>query len=57
MEKAFILYSKRGHLRVEAYTDVDWAGSISCRRSTFGYCTFVSGNLVTWKSKKSNQLY
>ena len=24
------------------------------RRSTSGYFTFVSGNLVTWKSKKQN---
>ena len=24
------------------------------RRSTFGYFTFVGGNLVTWKSKKQN---
>ena len=24
------------------------------RRSTFGYCSFVGGNLVTWRSKKHN---
>ena len=24
------------------------------RRSTSGYCSFVSGNLVTWGSKKQN---
>ena len=24
------------------------------RRSTSGYCSFVSGNLVTWRSKKQN---
>ena len=24
------------------------------RRSTSGYCTFVGGNLVTWRSKKQN---
>ena len=47
-----ILYSKGNDLGVEAYTDSDWAGSIVDRRSTTGYCTFVGGNLVTWKSKK-----
>lgn len=31
---------------------MDWTGSISDRRSTFGYCSFVWGNLVTWRSKK-----
>jgi hypothetical protein len=35
------------------YSDADWAGSYD-RKSTTGYCTFVGGNLVTWKSKKQN---
>lgn len=34
--------------------DPDWAGSISDRRSTSTYCTFVGGNLVTQRSKKQN---
>ncbi|KAL1190136.1 Retrovirus-related Pol polyprotein from transposon RE2 [Cardamine amara subsp. amara] len=34
------------------YCDADWAGDRMDRRSTTGYCTFVGGNLVTWKSKK-----
>ncbi|KAL6195313.1 hypothetical protein ACLB2K_030933 [Fragaria x ananassa] len=29
-------------------------GSITDRRSTSGYFTFVGGNLVTWRSKKQN---
>ncbi|KAM1030863.1 hypothetical protein PS2_034423 [Malus domestica] len=38
--------------QITGYCDADWAGnSIDCR-STTGYCTFVGGNLVTWKSKK-----
>ncbi|CAJ2659174.1 unnamed protein product [Trifolium pratense] len=47
-----ILFSNNGHLRVEGYTDADWAGSADDRRSTSGYFTFVGGNLVTWRSKK-----
>jgi hypothetical protein len=35
------------------YSDADWAGSFD-RKSTTGFCTFVGGNLVTWKSKKQN---
>lgn len=49
-----ILFSKHDHLQVEAYTDADWAGSVTDRRSTSGYCTFVGGNLVTWRSKKQS---
>ena len=47
-----ILYSNHGHNRVECFTDADWARSKEDRRSTSGYCVFVGGNLVSWKSKK-----
>ena len=50
-----VLFSKGvDHLKVEAYTDADWAGSIDDRRSTSGFFAFVGGNLVTWKSMKQN---
>ena len=49
-----LLFKSRGHLQIEAYTDADWDGSIGDRRSTSGYCSFVGGNLVTWRSKKQN---
>ena len=41
-------------MKLEAYTNVDYASSIIDRRSTLGYCTFFGGNLVTWRSKKQN---
>ena len=47
-----LLYKANGHLRVEAYTDANWAGSPSNRKSTTGYCIFLGGNLITWRSKK-----
>ena len=37
---------------IVGYCDADWAGDRVDRRSTTGYCTFIGGNLVTWKSKK-----
>ena len=37
---------------IEAYIDFDWAWSIVDRKSTFGFCTFVWGNLITWRTKK-----
>ena len=49
-----LLFKGHGHLQVEAFIDVDWAGSVVDRRSTSGYCTFFKGNLVTWRSKKWN---
>ncbi|XP_042491853.1 uncharacterized protein LOC122071517 [Macadamia integrifolia] len=41
-----------GKLRVEAYTNADWAGPD--KKSISGCYTFVGGNLVTWRSKKQN---
>lgn len=49
-----LLFSRNGHLKIESFTDADWAGSPDDRRSTSGYCTFVGGNLVTWRSKKQD---
>lgn len=37
---------------VVGYCDADWAGDRADIRSTTGYCTFIGGNMVTWKSKK-----
>ncbi|XP_058181355.1 uncharacterized mitochondrial protein AtMg00810-like [Rhododendron vialii] len=42
-----ILFSNHDHLRLEAFTDADWVGSVDDRRSTSGYCTFLGGNLIT----------
>ena len=39
---------------LDAYTDSDFAGSLSDRRSTSGYCIFLAGNLVIWRSKKQD---
>lgn len=47
-----LLFRKTTKREVELYSDADWAGSITDRRSTSGYCTYVWGNLTTWRSKK-----
>jgi hypothetical protein len=47
-----ILYRPNGYLRIEGFTDADWASSPLDKQSTIRYCTFLGGNLVNWKSKK-----
>ncbi|KAK3034070.1 hypothetical protein RJ639_034295 [Escallonia herrerae] len=49
-----LLYSNHGHSYIECFSDADWAGSKLDKKSTTGYCVFVGGNLVSWKSKKQS---
>ncbi|GJS16754.1 ribonuclease H-like domain-containing protein [Tanacetum coccineum] len=34
-----------------AYSDADWAGCPTTRRSTSGYCMFLGNNILSWSSK------
>ena len=47
-----LFFKKIARRDIELFSDEDWAGLLTNRRPTFGYCIFVWGNLVTWKSKK-----
>ncbi|KAM1117266.1 hypothetical protein ACFX19_007783 [Malus domestica] len=61
----FMHYPSMDHLKIVhrvlhylkgsiGYTNANWANnSLDCKFTT-GFCTFVGGNLVTWKSKKQS---
>ncbi|XP_070672606.1 uncharacterized mitochondrial protein AtMg00810-like [Malus domestica] len=49
-----IIMRNNNHTRILGYTDADWAGNALDRKSITGFCTFVRGNLVIWKSKKQS---
>lgn len=48
------MFRKSDRLLLEVYIDVDYAGLIIDKRSVIGYCIFLGGNLVTWRSKIQN---
>ncbi|GKB44283.1 ribonuclease H-like domain-containing protein [Tanacetum coccineum] len=39
-----------------AYSDADWRGCPSTRRSTSGYCVFLGDNLLFWFSKRQQTI-
>jgi len=49
-----IVMAKNGHTQITGYSDSDWAGNAIDRKSTTGYCMFVNGNLVSWRSRKQH---
>ncbi|CAN6725171.1 unnamed protein product [Malus baccata var. baccata] len=47
-----IIMKNNGSNHILDYIYADWAGNALDKKSTIGFCTFVGGNFVTWKSKK-----
>ncbi|GJU97835.1 ribonuclease H-like domain-containing protein [Tanacetum coccineum] len=39
-----------------AYTDADWAGCPTIKRSKSGYCVFLRDNLLLWSAKRQHTL-
>lgn len=39
-------------LRLQGYSDADWAGDIDTRRSTTGYVVMLNNGAIAWKSRR-----
>ena len=49
-----LLFKKNASRDIQLIIEADWVGSPIDRQYISGYCTFVWGNLVTWRSMKQN---
>uniref|UniRef100_A0A2N9GP76 Integrase catalytic domain-containing protein n=1 Tax=Fagus sylvatica TaxID=28930 RepID=A0A2N9GP76_FAGSY len=45
-------FSSQSSLTLQAYSDADWAGDPTDRRSTTGYCFLLGDSFISWRSKK-----
>lgn len=49
-----LFFKKNNSRMAELYTDADKTDSLIDKRSTLGYCSYVWGNLVSWRTKKQS---
>ncbi|KAE8724984.1 hypothetical protein F3Y22_tig00009024pilonHSYRG00010 [Hibiscus syriacus] len=47
-----LCFSPSSKLTLTGFADANWGSYVDGRRSTFGYCVYFSGNLVSWSSHK-----
>ncbi|WJZ82231.1 hypothetical protein VitviT2T_002006 [Vitis vinifera] len=47
-----LFYSAQSPLVLRAFSNADWAGDPTDRRSTTGYCFLIGSSLISWRSKK-----
>ncbi|KAK6120356.1 hypothetical protein DH2020_045902 [Rehmannia glutinosa] len=49
-----LFYPSQSHTQLMAYSDADWGTCPDTRKSLTGYCVFLGGALISWKTKKQN---
>ncbi|KAI0530515.1 hypothetical protein KFK09_000059 [Dendrobium nobile] len=50
----FGLPISKSNLQLTSFSDADWAGDPSTRKSTSGFCSFLGENLISWTVKKQH---
>jgi hypothetical protein len=51
-----LCYTGDHDFRVYSYTDLDWVGSASDRKSTLGCCFSLGSDMTSWKSRKQSSI-
>jgi hypothetical protein len=51
-----LCYTRDHDFRLHGYTDSDWAGSVSDRKSTLGCCFSLGSAMTSWQSRKQSNI-
>ena len=51
-----LFYSAQSPLVLRAFSDADWAGDPTDRKSTTGNCFLLGSSLISWRSKKQTHV-
>ncbi|GMI68517.1 cysteine-rich RLK (RECEPTOR-like protein kinase) 8 [Hibiscus trionum] len=49
-----LFFSASCTMQLSAFVDSDYSSCPDTRRSTTGFCTYLGGNIISWKSKKQH---
>ena len=47
-----LLLQKSSHFNLYDFADAGWASNPNDRKSTFAFCVYLGGNLISWGSNK-----
>ncbi|XP_019160106.1 PREDICTED: uncharacterized protein LOC109156725 [Ipomoea nil] len=47
-----LFYHKNSQLKLQGFSDSDWANCSDTRKSITGYCVYLGPNLISWRTKK-----
>jgi hypothetical protein len=49
-------YDVDHNFTLSGYADIDWAGSVSDRKSTLGCCFSLGSAMISWQSRKQSSI-